>query len=179
MKTKISLLAVLLAFITISAFSQEKTKKQLKEEKKLEKQKQVETMVNARDFVFIARMANPMGMKSVNLTTNPNFVRFNPDMVESEMPYFGRAYNSVGYGGDAGLKFKGKPEIFEMKKGKKNYDIEVIVKGENDKYTIYISVGLEGNATLSVNSNNRSSISYSGEISAPEKPEEKNKLLCP
>jgi len=173
MKTRISLFLVLLAFLATAAFSQEKTRKQLKEEQKLEKQKQVEAMVNAKDFVFVARMANPTGMKSVNLATNPNYLMFKPEMIESEMPYFGKAYNSVGYGGDAGLKFKGKPEEFTVTKGKKNFDIKVIVKETSDKYTLYLSVSFEGSTTLSVNSNNRSNISYSGEISAPEKPEEK------
>jgi hypothetical protein len=173
MKTKISLFLVLLAFLTTAVFSQEEATKQSKEEKKLEKQKQVEGIVNARDFVFVARTANPSGMRSVNLATNPNFLKFNPDMIESEMPYFGKAYNSVGYGGDAGLKFKAKPEEFTVTKGKKNYDIKVIVKGEGDKYSLYLSVSFEGSATLSVISNNRSNISYSGEISAPEKSADK------
>jgi hypothetical protein len=173
MKTKISVIAVLLAFITISVFPQEKTRKQIKEEQKLEKQKQTEALLNSKDFVFKARMANPTGMKSVNLATNPNYVKFNADMIESEMPYYGKAYASAGYGSETGLKFKGKPEVFEMTKGKKNYDIKVTVKGENDKYKLYLSVGSEGSATLSVSSNNRSNISYTGEISASENPEGK------
>jgi hypothetical protein len=173
MKTKISLLVVLFIFITVTTYSQEKTKKQLKEEQKLEKQKQVETLLNSKDFVFKARMANPSGMRSVNLATNPNYVKFTADMIESEMPYYGKAYASAGYGGETGLKFKGKPELFEVTKGKKNYEIKVTVKGENDRYKLYLSVGNEGSAALSVSSNNRSNISYTGDIFAPENPEGK------
>jgi hypothetical protein len=173
MKLKFSVLLVLFSIIMTTGFSQEKTKKQLKEEQKLEKQKQVEAIVNAREFVFVGRIANPTGMRSVNLSSNPNYVKFSPDMIDSQMPFYGRAYSSVGYGGDSGLKFKGKPEVFTVEKGKKDFDIKVIVNGENDRYTLYLNVGFEGNASLSVNSNNRSTISFMGEISAPEKPEEK------
>jgi hypothetical protein len=94
MKTKLSLLIVVIFLTMNSGFSQEKTKKELKEERKLEKQKQTEAMINAKEFVFVARTANPTGMRSVNLTTNPNFVKFQPEMIESEMPFFGRSYGA-------------------------------------------------------------------------------------
>jgi hypothetical protein len=166
MKTKIITLAVLLLFFISSASAQEKSKKEIKEEQKIEKQKQVEAMVLAKEFTFVGRMANPSGMRSVNLATNPNFMKFSPDMIESEMPYFGTSRSPV-YGGDAGLKFKAKPEEFTMEKGKKNYEGLVVVKGDNDKYKIYLSVSFDGSATLSVSSNNRSNISYTGEITQP------------
>jgi hypothetical protein len=165
MKTKLSLLIVVIFLTMNSGFSQEKTKKELKEERKLEKQKQTEAMINAKEFVFVARTAN--------LTTNPNFVKFQPEMIESEMPFFGRSYGAIGYGGDTGLKFKGKPEEFTIVKEKKNYQVDAVVNGTTDKYRLSLSVGFEGSASLSITSNNRSTISYQGEISAPEKPEEK------
>lgn len=168
MKRRILALTTFLIMISIVAFSQEKTKKQLKEEQKLEKQNQIENLVNLKAFKFVGRMAYPSGMKSVNLTTNPNFMIFTPDMIESEMPYFGTSRTPV-YGGDAGLKFKAKPEEFTAEKGKKNYEIKVVVKGDNDKYKIYLTISFDGSADLSVSSNNRSNISYSGEISELEK----------
>jgi hypothetical protein len=169
MKTRISAFVILITLIIAPGFSQE-TKGLSKEDQKLEKQKQIDRMINTKEFVFVARIANPQGGRSVNLTSNPNFLKFSPDMIESEMPYFGRVY-TVGYGSDAGLKFKGKPEVFTTVKGKKDYDIKVVVKGETDKYTMHLSVEFNGSAMLSVNCNNRSTISYIGDISAPPKPE--------
>jgi hypothetical protein len=58
-------------------------------------------------------------------------------------------------------------------KEKKNYQVDAVVNGTTDKYRLSLSVGFEGSASLSITSNNRSTISYQGEISAPEKPEEK------
>jgi hypothetical protein len=173
MNTKflISMLFLLL-FIT-NGFSQEKTKKELKEEKKIEKQRQTEAMINDTNFVFKARTALPTGMRSVNLTSNPNYVKFTPDLIDSYMPYFGRAYSGVGYGSDAGLKFTGKPEEFTIEKKAKAFQIDAVVSSTTDKFNILLSVGFEGSASLIITSNSRSTISYQGEISAPEKPEEK------
>jgi len=173
MKTKITLLAFLLSMVLNTGFSQEKTKKELKEERKLEKQKEVEALVDARDFVFIARTALPTGMMSVDLTTNQNYVKFKPDLIDSYMPFFGRATGSIGYGGDQGLKFTGKPDKFTVVKKKKNYQIDAEVKGEMDLYVLSLSVGFEGSTSLTIISNNRSTISYQGEISAPVKSEDK------
>lgn len=173
MKTKILSLLVLFSIVFTSGFAQEKTKKELKAERLLEKQKLTEALINARDFVFVGHRALPTGMRSVDLISNPNFVKFQPEMIESEMPFFGRAYSGVGYGGDSGLRFKGKPEEFTVVKNKKDYQIDVVVNGTTDKFTLYLSVGFDGSASLSISSNSRSSISYQGEISAPKVEEKK------
>ena len=173
MKTKIPILILLLATVMTTAFSQEKTRKELKEEKKLEDQKRIETIVNGKEFTFSPRTALPSGMKSVNISTNNNFVKFHPDLVESNMPFFGRGYGASGYGNDTGLKFKGKPETFTVEKETKTFVIEVSVKGETDYFKLLLSVGFEGNASLSITSNNRSTMSYEGEIIATVKPENK------
>jgi hypothetical protein len=173
MKTRFSILVLILSLVLNTGFSQEKTKKEIKEEKKIEKQKQIEAMVNDTDFVFVARTALPTGMRSVNLTTNQNYVKFKPDLIDSYMPFFGQGYSSIGYGGDTGLKFTGKPEEFTMVKTKKGFQIDAVVKSPTDNFKLSLTVGLEGSSSLSIISNNRSTISYQGEISAPEKPVQK------
>jgi hypothetical protein len=118
MKTKIAFTVILFSLTSILVFSQEKSKKELREEKKIEKQNQIEALINEREFVFIGSIAYPRGLSPVNLASRQNFVKFQPDMIESEMPFFGRAYSGVGFGGDAGLQFKGIPEDFTVVKGK-------------------------------------------------------------
>jgi len=63
MKTKVSLLMLLMSLIMTTTFSQEKSKKELKEEESQQRQIQIETLVNSKDFVFVARYAMPMGCK--------------------------------------------------------------------------------------------------------------------
>ncbi len=174
MKTRIVFVLALSALITTAGFSQEKTKKELKAEKKIEKQKQTEALVNSKEFLFTARTAMPQGGRSINLTTNPGSVQFHPDLIKSDMPYFGRVTGSAAYGGrDGGMKFEGKPEGYTVTAKKNGYQVNAEVKGENDTYRLSLSVSSEGSSSLSITSNNRSVISYNGEISAPEKPKEK------
>jgi hypothetical protein len=168
MKSKISLLAVLYLLIGTTAYSQEKSKKELKEEEKLQKQTQIEALVNSKDFVFKARWATPMGAGQIDLTTNPNYIKFNPDLMDGYMPYFGTVTTGIGMGSDAAIKFKDKPETFNIEKKKKNFQIDARVKGENDTYRLSLSVSFEGSTSLSVTSNNRGTISYQGEIFPPE-----------
>lgn len=168
MKKKVAFLTLLLLIISAQGYSQEKSKKEIKEEKKIEEQKRVESMIDSREFVFTARTALPSGMRSIDLTTNPNYVRFKPDMIDSDMPFFGRAYSAIGYGSDTGLKFKGKPEKFTVTRSRKKFQVDVVVNDQADNFSLFLSVGLDGNASLSIVSNKRSSISYQGEISSYE-----------
>jgi hypothetical protein len=173
MKTKITILVILLSFFTATGFAQVKTKKELRESRRIEKEKQIEKLVHSKEFVFVGRTALPLGFRAIDLTTNSNYVLFQSDSIKSEMPFFGRGYSGIGYGKDAGLKFEGKAEGFTIEKKKKVYEIKATVKGESDTYRLMLSVFFEGNATLSIISNNRSSISYNGDISAPKKKQAK------
>jgi hypothetical protein len=173
MKTKNTFLLLLLSLVVTISFAQEKTRKQLKEARKIEKQKQTEILVNSKEFVFVARNASPQGFRTIDLTTNPNYVQFQPDKIKSEMPFFGIAYSGARYGGDGGLNFEESPQEFTVEKGKKAYQIKAVVKGDTDVYRLFLSVSFGGSATLSISSNNRSTISYNGEIRPIEKKEVK------
>lgn len=171
MKKVCNILTVLVLLITTSgSFAQEKTKKELKEARKIEKHKQTDALVASKSFVFVANRALPTGYRSVDLSTNPNFISFKPDFIKSDMPFFGRATGSLPYGGgEGGLKFEGVPEEFSIEKGAKNYLLKATVKDKNDNYKIQLTIFFDGGASLQIYSNNRASISYMGAISKPEK----------
>ena len=172
MKTKFNYSLVgflMLTFIVFSftnAIAQEKTKKQIKEEAKMEKQKQIKALVDSKEFVFSPRSVSPQGGRNITLNDSSYEIAFHPDLIKSYLPFFGRGYGGVAYGGDNGMDFEGKPTVYAIEKTKKAYVIKVEVKGERDSYSIMLSVYFEGNAYLTINSNNRSSISYDGEIKA-------------
>jgi hypothetical protein len=172
MNAKVQILVIICVLLASSVCAQEKSKKQIKEEQKLEKQKQVEEMM-ANKFVFIARTALPQGYKTVNLSTSEYTVMFQPELIISYLPFYGKAYSGIGYGGDNGLKFEGKPDEYTVTKSKKNYQVKAVVKGENDTFSLSLSVSFGGSASLTVNSNNRSTISFNGDISAPVNADEK------
>jgi hypothetical protein len=108
-----------------------------------------------------------MGASQVDLTSNPNYVRFSPDLMDGYMPFFGTATSGIGYS-DPTIKFKDKPEVFNIEKKKKNFQVDGKVKGENDIYRLSLSVLPEGGASLSIISNNRGTISYQGTIFNPQ-----------
>lgn len=173
MKTKLSILFVFVAFLSIPGFAQEKTKKELKAEKELQQQKQTEALLDSRIFVFDAEKMNPMGTRTIILDYNTYSLKFNEENVVCDMPFVGRGYN-VPYGGsDGGMKFKGKPENIKYEKNKKNYTIKFTVKGQSDVYDILVTVYFNGGANVSINSNNRGAISYDGKIRAPKDQENK------
>lgn len=167
MKTKRSILLVLLCFLSFSVFAQEKTKKELKAERDLQKQNEIEGLIDSKMFDFEAQKASPLGGRQIILDYNTYFLRFNPEKTTCDLPFFGRAFN-VAYGGDGGIKFEGVPEKIEVEKKKKSYTIKSTVKGKDDVYNLMFSIFFDGGATLSVTSNNRASISYTGEIKAPK-----------
>jgi Domain of unknown function (DUF4251) len=163
MKTKLSILLVLLSLLSIPVFAQEKTKKELKAERDLQKQKEMEALIDSKKFDFEAQKANPLGGRLIILDYNTYFLKFDTEKTTCDLPFFGRAFN-VPYGGDGGIKFEGIPENIKVEKKKKSYAVTATVKGKDDVYTLMFSIFSDGGATLSVNSNNRASISYTGEV---------------
>jgi hypothetical protein len=165
----IFMLFLFLPVFTISAFSQAGTQKENSDETQSSaRAEQVEMLMNNKQFVFHARRAEPSGGNSIDLTTNPNYVKFDPDFIESSLPFFGRAYSGVGYDSGDGLHFQGKPDSFTIEKKKNNWEISASVKTNTDNYKLYLSVTPQGFASLSVTSNKLETISYAGEIHAPD-----------
>ena len=168
MKIRILSLILILIMSITSAFSQEKVAKPTKAEKKAKEEKQIEELINSKEFVFVGRFAIPMGYRQVNLASNPNYLKFQPEMIDSQMPFFGNATSPTGYGTDSGVKFKAKPEKYEIRKSKKGWEVEAVVTDQNDSYKIFMTVGASGNSNLTITSTRRSSISYSGDINPVE-----------
>jgi len=167
MKTRYSILILIILFAFTSAYAQEQSKKS-KQEQKLEKQKQVEEMINSKIFLFEGSMAYSESGKPVNISSGPNTVSFSPDMIKSDLPFYGQANSaSAGYGTPGGYKFEGKPDEYSIEPSKKGYTLKAVVKAVNESYTLNLSIGTDGNANLNVYSINRSSMRYNGEIVKP------------
>jgi hypothetical protein len=80
------------------------------------------------------------------------------------LPYFGRAYN-VPYGGGKGLSFSapiGNYKEYQQKNDLRQ--IEINLTNDEDTYIYYIKVFDNGSSSIDVQSRQRESISYSGEI---------------
>ena len=165
MEAKKIIVTFLVTFFLTSGYGQVNSRKEQREKNRIEKQHQIDTLIKSRVFVFVASRALPQGGNTIDLTTNSNFLKFRPDKIESYLPFFGRAY-SIDYGGDGGIKFEGKPQEYKVvtKKEGKGFEINVTVSVTRDNYKLLLIVGPDGNAFLTINSNQRSTISYNGNV---------------
>ncbi len=168
MKTRYSILLLTLFFIVSVSYSQESGKKS-KAERKLEQQKQTEELMNSKTFVFRGSNAFTEKGKTINMASGPNTVSFSPEMIISDLPFFGEAKTaSAAYGGTGGYKFEGKPDEYTLEATKKGWKLKAVVKTGNDTYTMNLSIGPDGTANLNIFSINRSSMRYNGEVKKAE-----------
>lgn len=145
-----------LFFLTIGSVAAQDTPERI--------QTSIKTLLNSKNFEFIANTAIPLSGPPKNLVGSNYSITFSPEMVISNMPFYGRAYSGMQLGRDKGMRFAGMPENFRVTNTKNGYEVNTQIKGENDTYIVSITMGNSGFATLSISSNDRSSISYQGEI---------------
>ena len=169
MKTKFKSAQVLLVILGLIIFAtakvngQEKSKKQLRRDQQLEKQRQIVLLVESKAFIFSAIRVIPQIGSTLILTTEFD-VEFYPDLIKSFLPFIGRGFSGIGYNGDEGMKFEGKPTKYQVEKTKKGYTIKAEVRGKTDYYVMMLNVYHNGSAFLTINSNNRSPVSYDGTV---------------
>lgn len=165
---KISVFLFVFIAIATTLFAQEKTKKQIKADQRQELKAHIDTVLNSRTFNFSPSTANAQGFRSVGVSSENNYVKFRPELIESKLPFYGQTYGSMAFGGDEGLSFSGRPDDFTITNKKKNFRINAVVKSNVNVYKLILTVRFSGKATLSVSSNNRSPVTFEGWISEEE-----------
>ena len=117
--------------------------------------------IDSRQFVVNVNNAYPTGGKMVILTSMYSF-KVKNDSAFSYLPYYGRAY-SLPYGGGKGLIFNDKIKDYNQKYTKKgSSEIDVNVANDEDNYRFFILLYPNGTASITMNCNNRQSISFTG-----------------
>jgi hypothetical protein len=154
--------------VSVFAYADEQEKK----EKRQRQYEEILALVKSGQFIFEADRAFPQSGSSIDLTTNYGYLKVTDSVATAELPYFGRAYN-VDYGGNGGINFSGKANETEISenpaKMRIQYSFEV---KDRDIFKIMMEIGYDGDTSLSVISNDRAAISYSGKISAVEEEEQ-------
>jgi len=124
----------------------------------------IKTMIESKHFLFIAQMASPMSGRTRQLTSDYD-LKIKPDTIDSDLPYFGRAYTAPIDPADAGIDFTSVKFDYNIIPGKKGgWEITIKPKDVTDINGMYLSVSENGYALLRVNSNNRQAISFTGYI---------------
>ncbi|MGQ1888987.1 DUF4251 domain-containing protein [Thermophagus sp. OGC60D27] len=121
-------------------------------------------LVKGGCFLFEAQRAFPQGGASIDLTTNYGFLSVTDSLATAHLPFFGRAYH-VDYGEPGGIRFSG--VVNELSVVEKPNKLRILYSFEvkdRDRYRIMLDIGYDGDTSLTVTSNNRESIRYSGRI---------------
>lgn len=141
---------VLFSVLTFTAIAQEKGEQGI--------QRAIET----RNFVFKASSATPQRGRITQLTSEYDLI-VRPDTVISFLPYFGRAFTAPINPSEGGIKFTSSDFVYSSSQTKKGgWEIKITPKGISDVSDLYLTVFENGNATLRVNSVNRTPISFNG-----------------
>jgi len=126
-------------------------------------QTSVKEMVEGKRFVFEAQSMSPL--KGSLRTLTPGYtLRVSPDTVAADLPYMGRAYQAQYGSSDGGIKFKATKFEYTVKDKKKGWSVNIETKEVTGSPRVIITVFENGNARVVVYSNDRESISYSGNI---------------
>jgi len=126
--------------------------------------REITRKVESKDFTVDVNYANPMSGQQIFLTNGYN-LRIKNDSAFAYLPYYGVAY-SAPYGGEGGIKFAEPMSNYSCLKTKKSdgWDIRFKVKAKENGYDITVNIFINGNSTISVNSFNRQSITFYGEL---------------
>ncbi len=157
------ILATFFLLLSVSeSHAQDKTKDGLTES-------QITELVTSRQFRFKAQNMFPSGGGSRVLTENYT-MNVSPEEINADLPYMGRAYTAPVNPSDGGIRFTSKDFTYEKKDRKKGgWELNFSPKDAQDVRTCQLTVYENGNANLTVISNNRQTINYSGIIIPLEK----------
>lgn len=177
---KLSILITIITCIVLTACSA--TKKAKYSEAQL---KDFKALVEARNFEFEARWANPMGTQSMNAIANAGLLApgstvnridligtasifmVKGDSVIADLPYYGERQMGGAYNpNDIGIKFKGVPEKFELNFNEKKqaYEMQFNINNGTEAFNVNGVLFPNKRAMLFINTSQRLTIQYQGDF---------------
>ncbi|WP_419211641.1 DUF4251 domain-containing protein [Maribacter sp. X9] len=145
---------------------------------------ELQSLLETKSFEFKADRVNPMATQSLNAISNSgllppgsnagsiqlnggnNFLKIMGDSVSANLPYYGERRFGGGYGSDAGIEFNGIPTHYSQiyNKDRKRYDITMQLDQKMESYNLNLSIFPNKIANLTISSNQRNTIRYSGNV---------------
>ncbi|QED36935.1 DUF4251 domain-containing protein [Antarcticibacterium arcticum] len=125
------------------------------------------SLVNSREFEIEQEWAIPLSGNTINLLGNPNYIRFKGNQVDLFLPYYGVRQSGGEYGGgDGGIKYVGPAEKLVIEENTRQNNIQIKFEGRQgtEDLQFFISLMPGGNTHTSVNSSERTAISYRGNV---------------
>jgi hypothetical protein len=116
--------------------------------------------------VFVAQTALPTSGRSRQLTSYFD-LQVSKDTINSDLPYFGRAYTAPVYPTQSPLNFTSTNFQYTVTNNKKGgWDIVIVPKDLQDPKQISLSIFDNGTASATVTSTNRQPIAFNGYVKA-------------
>ena len=157
----LTVMVVLVLVACSSLTSAEKAERQVK------RAQAVEQALAARHYRVSVDMMYPRRGKAKTVSSDYG-LEVKGDTLVSYLPYFGQAYN-VPYGGGKGLNFTETiTEYHSQKLSNGATQLLIKVKNEEDVYNFTLEVFDNGSTSIDMNSRERESINYSGNMELPD-----------
>jgi len=167
-----TLLSTILVFVGLIAFAQtdKTTTTKIVESKNYTFVARSVTPLNTQDInMVMSKMPGAMLGGTINLSETYYEVKVTPDSVVAFLPYYGRSFTAPINQTEGGVKFTSKKFEYKSSKGKKRgWNTVVETKDVPENYRLAFSISDEGYVTLSLNSNNKQSVSYQGYLKENE-----------
>jgi hypothetical protein len=162
---KIILLSILL-LLSASLFSQNNCAKRQKHTADSLEFAGLLNMAENKCFKFTAEQVLPLAASAIYVGGDGYYVTVRNDSVFCELPFYGRAYN-VNLNERGGFHFKEPVTNYKLKVNSKRSKVDITIKVNIPRDNVVFHFTLTGkeNSSLSVTSNNRSNISFWGDIS--------------
>lgn len=166
MKNYLKLFLVLSLFIAPGTHLNAQTRK----ERRAAEEAKTKQLIESQYYVFVARTVNPTGGRSRQVSNDYYTVKVSKDTVIADLPYFGQAYSAPIGSNTGGINFTSLQFDYKMEQAKRGgYNISIVPKDNSDTRQITLNVGSGGVATVIVISNNRQTISFTGQIEERKK----------
>lgn len=107
----------------------------------------------------------------INITGSTAFVRILKDSVSGRLPYYGERQAGAGPGtANSGIRFDGTPKNLKITQDAKTqgYKVSFTINNGTENFDVSTLISPKMQATVNVNSNQRRTISYTGDMSALE-----------
>lgn len=155
------LISLIIAVLTLASCAT--ADKVARDERRREKAGMVAESIESGRYRVGVRTAYPARGAAVQVTGDYG-LEVSGDSVTVYLPYFGRGY-TLPYGGGKGLNFKALTTEYDVRKMKRGRTrVEFSTRNDEDTYRFTVDVFDNGQVSIYVQPQQRSRISYSGEL---------------
>jgi len=142
------------------------SKKELKAQENLEKYNAMKNLVESKKIAFRADVAFTQKGRRIDLSSSGNSLIIDGPKSEGDLPFFG-VVQIGAIGGDGGIVFVNEQTEYDIiyKDKKQVIIVKFSAKNKSESFDFILTIKKSGYADLSVNSNFRNSMTYTGNVS--------------